>query len=296
MAVRKLLSHISDTVSAGKLITLNVPSFHTINQLFLEFTNSGAPATLANISSSISNISLLLNGEEYINISPANLAKVYQSLGAQVGTTTLVNVLPLLVAQLLYKLPEAEATFDIGCNGVSVSNGAYMPLTNIQIQVQCAGTVTSVTDVKAYSERTDKGVDEKGNNLNVSKALTKLLSYFQGFTTTGTSEVDTLPRDGNLGYLFVDAIPDATGVIGSGECLVNNMPVIQNATIAVADMLVAERGFGPVSGVYQYSMTDGGISDMLSARNVTDLRFKTTFTTACTTGYTLVAGTVRPVA
>ena len=39
MAVRKLLSHMSDTVSAGKLITLNLPAFSTINQIFLEFTN-----------------------------------------------------------------------------------------------------------------------------------------------------------------------------------------------------------------------------------------------------------------
>lgn len=290
MAVRKMLSHTSDSVSAGKLITLSIPSFSTINQMFLEFTNSGAPCTLANIVSSISNISLLMNGEEYLNISPANLTKVYQSLGPQVGTSTPVNVLPLLVNPLIYKLPQAEDSFAIGCDGFSKVNGVYQPLTNIQIQIRCGATITAVTDVKAYTERVDKGA-----GANLTALTTKLLSYAQSFTTTGTSEVDTLPRDANMGRLFTLAIPDATGVISTGEALVNNQPVIQNCTAGANDMLVAERGFSPVTGVFNYSFTDGGTSDVLSMQGVTDMRFKTSFSTAPTTGYTLVDATARSV-
>lgn len=290
MAVRKMLSHTSDSVSAGKLITLSIPSFSTINQMFLEFTNSGAPCTLANIESSISNISLLMNGEEYLNISPANLTKVYQSLGPQVGTSTPVNVLPLLVNPLIYKLPQAEDSFAIGCDGFTRVNGQYQPLTNIQIQIRCGSTITAVTDVKAYTERVDKGA-----GANLTALTTKLLSYAQSFTTTGTSEVDTLPRDANMGRLFTLAIPDATGVIESGEALVNNQPVIQNCTAGANDMLVAERGFSPVSGVFNYTFTDGGTSDVLSMQGVTDMRFKTSFSTAPKTGYTLVDATARSV-
>ena len=290
MAVRKMLSHTSDSVSAGKLITLSIPSFSTITQMFLEFTNAGAPATLANIESSISNISLLMNGEEYLNISPANLTKVYQSLGPQVGTSTPVYVLPLLVNQLLYKLPNAEDSFAIGCDGFNYINGAYQPLTNIQIQVRCGATITNVTDVKSYTERIDKGT-----GANLTTLTSKLLSYAQSFTTTGTSEVDTLPRDSNMGRLFTLAIPDATGVISSGEALVNNQPVIQNVTIGANNMLIAERGFAPVTGVFNYSFTDGGTNDVLSMVGVTDMRFKTTFSTAPTTGYTLVDATARSV-
>lgn len=290
MAVRKMLSHTSDSVSAGKLITLSIPSFSTITQMFLEFTNNGAPATLANIQTSISNISLLMNGEEYLNISPANLTKVYSSLGPQVGTTAPVNVFPLLVAPLIYKLPAAEDSFAIGCDGFSKLNGQYQPLTNIQIQIQCGATITNVTDVKSYTERIDKGA---GVNITVLK--TKLLSYAQSFTTTGTSEVDTLPRDSAMGRLFTLAIPDATGVISAGEALVNNQPVIQNVTKNANDMLIAERGFGPVSGVFNYSFTDGGTNDVLSMVGVTDMRFKTSFSTAPTTGYTLVDATARSV-
>ena len=290
MAVRKMLSHTSDSVSAGKLITLSIPSFSTINQMFLEFTNAGAPCTLANIESSISNISLLMNGEEYLNISPANLTKVYQSLGPQVGTSTPVNVLPLLVNPLIYKLPQAEDSFAIGCDGFTRVNGQYQPLTNIQIQIRCGATITAVTDVKAYTERVDKGA-----GANLTALTTKLLSYAQSFTTTGTSEVDTLPRDANMGRLFTLAIPDATGVIESGEALVNNQPVIQNCTAAANNMLVAQRGFAPVAGVFNYSFTDGGTSDVLSMQGVTDMRFKTSFSTAPTTGYTLVDATARSV-
>ena len=286
MATRKILKHASDSVSTGKLVTLNIPAFDTIYQLGLTFTNSGAAATLANIVSSVSTITLLVNGEQIVNLSADALSKVWASLGPQVGLSALVNSLPLLLPNLLYKLPQAEDAFAIGCEKYTQNT----PVSNIQIQIQF-GTVTGITDVQAYSERANRGAGS-----NVTVAICKLLSYFQGFTTTGTSEVDTLPRDSNMGRLFTLAIPDATGVISSGESLVNNDPVIQNVDKATDDMIVAERGFAPVSGVFNYSFTDGGTMDLLSMQGVTDMRFKTTFSTACTAGYTLIDATVRTVA
>ena len=285
MATRRILKHASDSVSSNKLVTLNIPSFETICQMGITFTNSGAAATLANIKSSVSNITVLINGEQIVNLSASALEAVWKALGTQVGTSTLVNSLPLMLPQLLYKLPEAEGAFDLGCEKFFQNT----PITNIQIQIQF-GTVTSITDVQAYTERVNKGTGK-----NVTVAVAKLLSYFQGFTTTGTSEVDTLPRDSNMGRLFTLAIPDATGVISSGEALVNNDPVIQNADKATNDMFVAERGFGPVSGIYNYSFTDGGTADLLSMLGVTDFRVKTTFSTANTAGYTLIDATVRTV-
>ena len=285
MATRKLLKHASDTVSSGKLVTLNIPAFDTINQIMLTFTNSGAAATLANIKSSVQTITLLVNGEQLVNISASHLDAVWQHLGTQVGSSTLVNSLPILLPQLIYKLPQAESAFDIGCE--RYTQGA--PVTNIQVQVQF-GTVSSITDVQAYTERVNKGT-----GANITVAIAKLLSYFQGFTTTGTSEVDSLPRDDNMGRLFTLAIPDATGVISTGEALVNNDPVIQNADMATENLLCLQRGFGAVSGVFAYSFTDAGINDLLSLQGVTDMRYKTSFSTACTSGYTLVDATVRTV-
>ena len=286
MATRKILKHASDSVSTGKLVTLNIPAFDTICQIGLTFTNSGAASTLANIISSVSSITLLINGEQVVNLSAEHLAKVWQTLGPQVGLSALVNSLPLMLSHLLYKLPAAEDAFDIGCERYTQNT----PVTNIQVQVQF-GTVTGITDVQAYTERVNKGTGQ-----NVTVAIAKVLSYFQGFTTTGTSEVDTLPRDSNMGRLFTLAIPDATGVISKGESLVNNDPVIQDIDKATDDMIVAERGFAPVSGVFNYSFTDGGTMDLLSMQGVTDMRFKTTFSTACTAGYTLIDATVRTVA
>ena len=108
--------------------------------------------------------------------------------------------------------------------------------------------------------------------------------------------MDTLPRDSNIGRLFTLAVPDATGVISDGESLVNNMPVYQKSSIACNNMLVAQRGFAPVSGVFNFSYSDGGTNDLLSMQGVTDMRDKVTFSTAPTAGYTLVDTTVRAVA
>lgn len=290
MAVRKYLTHTADSIAAGKLITLNVPCFHSICQLFLEFTNSGAAATLANIQSGIANISVMANGEEILNITPTALADVYASLGPQVGTSTPVNVLPLFLGPLLFKLPAAEDIFQLGCDGYTKdAGGNWQPLTNLQVQVQCAGTVTGLSTVQVNSERVDKGT-----GYNLTAAVCKTLSYAQSFASTGTHEVDTLPRDANIARLFTLAIPDATGVISDGECLVNNMPVYQKSSIACNNMLIAQRGFAPVSGVYNYGFSDGGTNDALSMKGVTDMRFKTTFSTANTAGYSLIDVTMRP--
>lgn len=286
----KCLVHASDTVSANKLVTFNVPSFETVLGLNLNFTNSGAAATLANIKSSITNIQVLCNGEQIINVSPTDLDNVWTSLGTEVSGS-LTNVLPLMICHLCYKNPEYERIFAIGCEGYDKDgNGKYNKLTNLQVKVQCGGTVTGITDVEVQSERIDYGT---GNN--VTQAIAKLLTYTQSFASTGLSTVDTLPRDTNEGYLFVHA-NNGGGVISSGECLINNVPVVQPISKNSMDLIVQKRGFGAVSSVFNYCFVDGDRSNLLSMVGVTDLRFKTTFTTAPTSGlYNLVAASVRVV-
>lgn len=282
MATRKLLKHASDTVATGKLVTFNIPAFDTICQMGLTFTNSGAPATLANIVSSVSKITILINGEQTLNVSASDLSAIWTSLGTQVAGS-LVNSLPLMLGHLLYKLPEAEdAIGDIGCEKYSQNQ----PVTNIQIQVQF-GTVTGITDVQAYTERVNKGTGR-----NVTSAIVKLLTYTQT-GGLGQNEVDTLPRDSVMGHLFVLASAVGSTVISAGECLVNNDPVIQDADLATNAMLVAQRGYAQPSGCFLYSFTDGGMQDLLSMAGVTDFRLKTTLTTAGS--YNLVDCTVRAV-
>lgn len=284
MATRKVLKHASDTISAGKLVTLNVPVFDTITQIGLTFTNSGAAATLANIISGVSTITILVNGEQILNASADSLSKAWASLGPQVGLAALVNSFPLLIAPLIYKLPAAEDTFAIGCERWAQGN----KVDNIQVQVQFAGSVTGLTDVQCYTERVNKGTGQ-----NVTVAICKLLSYPQSTASTGIDEVSNLPKDSNMGRLFTLAIP-STAVIDSGECLVNNNPVIQDCDLATNNMIVAERGFAPVSGVFNYTFSDGGTMDLLSMQGVDDMRFRTKLSTAG--NYVLLDATVRTVA
>ena len=138
MATRKVLKHASDTISASKLVTLNVPVFDTITQIGLTFTNSGAAATLANIISGVSTITILVNGEQILNASADSLSKAWASLGPQVGLAALVNSFPLLIAPLIYKLPAAEDTFAIGCERWAQGN----KVDNIQVQIQQAQSVS----------------------------------------------------------------------------------------------------------------------------------------------------------
>ena len=51
----------SKPITAGAVTTFNVNAFNVIKDLYLEFTNSGAPATLENVKSSIPNVKILLN-------------------------------------------------------------------------------------------------------------------------------------------------------------------------------------------------------------------------------------------
>ena len=66
--LKKVLVHESKPISAGAILTFNIPSFDTIDDILLEFTNSGAAATLANIKSGIGKVALNINGEQVINV------------------------------------------------------------------------------------------------------------------------------------------------------------------------------------------------------------------------------------
>lgn len=284
MATKRLLRHASDTISASKLVTFNCPAFDTITQLFLTFENSGAAATLANILAGVAKITILVNGEQILNASATDLNKVWQMLGTQVGNGTQTNSLPLFLGNLLYKLPESESLFDLGCDKYTQNT----PVTNIQVQIQFGSSVTGLTDVSLYSERVAKGLGQ-----NTTKAICKLLTYAQT-GSVGTNEVDTLPRDSAMGRLFTLAV-QGTAVISVGEALVNNDPVVQNADLNTNGALLLQRGFVQPSGTFAYCFSDGGmVNSLLSMEGVTDFRLKTTLTTGGS--YDLVDCTVRVVA
>ncbi len=268
--------HESKPVAAGNVITFNIPSYQTIDDIQLRFTNSGAAATAANVKSSIGKVALNINGEQIINTPITRLYDIYAFLGqevSQVGNPS--NVISLNIAKALFKNPQYEKLFAIGCNNVQT----------IQLQVYVNSTVTAVTDVEVSTERR--------NFLSSSSSLIKVISYPQTMNSTGISTVDTLPRDNNDGYLFVLA-NNGAGVIASGECILNGNSVIDPISQNVADYVASARGFAAVSGYFPYLFADGTISGVIPMQGVTELRFKSEFTTAPAAGtYDLCAVTVK---
>lgn len=288
MTVKRLLQHASDSISASKLVTLVCPSYQTISQLFLSFYNSGASATQANIKAGVSKITVLVNGEQILNISASDLYDCYAMLGQEVYANA-TNSMPLLLGGLLMKLPETEALItDIGCDKWTDTK-----VTNIQVQIQFTATPTGLTDVQLFSERIDKGYDKAGNSLNVTQAICKLLTYSQTAGATGFHEVDSLPRDAKCGRLF-SLLTQGTAVFSTGEALVNSEPVIQQADLATINAMICARGYAQPSGTLAYLFADGGTQNsLLSMEGVTDFRLRTGISTAGT--YNVCDCTVRAV-
>ena len=275
--IKKALIHETKSLSANTILTFNVPSFDTIDDIMLEFTNSGAASTTANIKSSIGKVALNINGEQVINTTITRLFDFYSMLGNEVQQSARpANVVNLNVGRLLFLLPENEDYFAWGCSNINT----------IQVQVYCNGTVTGVTDCTLITER--RPVQ---SNLG---SYVKLISYPQSMSAAGISTVDTLPRDSNEAYLAVMASQETGGVIASGECVVNGVNIYDNISMNVDSMIVSQRDYAPVTGYFNYLFADRSRRGMLPMIGVTELRLKTNFTTAPTGGvYDLLACTIK---
>ena len=274
--LKKVLIHESKPISAGAILTFNIPSFDTIDDIILEFTNSGAAATLANIKSGIGKVALNINGEQVINVPFTRLCDVYSSLGVEV-TQNLVNCLGLNIGRYLFKDPNNEDFFSFGCADIQT----------IQLQVYCNGTVTGLTDLQVSTVR-------RSVNTALGSYI-KIINYPQTMSSTGISTVDTLPRDSNEAYLEILA-HNGGGVISAGECVVNGNSIYDPISSALNNYVVDARGLSHVTGIFNYSFSDGSIKGILPMIGVTELRLKTNFTTPPTGGvYDLVAVSIRNV-
>lgn len=276
--VKKILVHESKPISAGAILTYNIPSFDTIDDIILEFTNSGAAATATNIKSGIGKIALSINGGQVINVPITRLYDVYTSLGVEVNATApAANCMGLNIGRYLFKDPDNEDFFAWGCNNIQT----------IQLQVYCNGTVTGLTDCQVSTIR-------RAFKSNFDSYI-KIINYPQSMASTGISTVDTLPRDNNEAYLEILA-HNGGGVISGGECVVNGVSVYDPISQPLNNYILNARGLAQVSGIFNYSFTDGAIKGILPMVGVTELRLKTEFTTAPSGGvYDLVAVSIHNV-
>lgn len=275
--IKKVLIHETKNLANSTILTFNVPSFDTIDDIYLAFHNSGAAATKENITSSIGKIALNINGEQVINTTATRLYDFYSSLGNEVNQDGRpANVLNLNIGRLMFLQPENEDYFAWGCSNINT----------IQVQVYCNNTVTSVTDCQLVTERRPIST--------TLGAYIKLISYPQAMSAAGISTVDTLPRDSNEAYLSVMAAAETGGVISAGECVINGVNIYDSIGMDVNNMVVAARDYAPVSGYFNYLFADRSRRGFLPMQGVTELRLKTTFTTAPTAGvYDLLACTIK---
>lgn len=274
--LKKVFVHDTKPVSTGAVLTFNIPSFDTIDDFLLRFTNSGAASTKAAITAAIGKIALNINGEQVINCNISELYDVFEMLGNQVQETTLVNVVSLNLGRLIFKMNADKDFFAIGCDNVQT----------IQLQVYCNSTVTGVTDLEVSTERRSFK-----SSLN---SVIKIINYPQSMSAAGISSVDTLPRDSNDGYLAILANTGTGGAISQGECVVNGNTIIDPTAKATMDYVCQARGFKPLASYFNYLFADGSGRGALPMTGVTELRLKTTFTTAPTTGtYDLLAISIK---
>ena len=273
--IKKVYVHDTKPVTAGAVITVTIPSFATIDDIILKFTNNGAASTMAAIKAAIGKVAMNINGEQVINCNLSQIYDAFAFLGNQVQEDALTNTVSLNLGRLLMRLNSNKDFFAFGCANI----------TTIQVQVYCNATVTGVTDVQFITERRE--IESRLGS------YIKLVNYPQNMNTTGYSTVDTLPRDSNDAYLAV-LTDNGGGAIESGECTRNGSNIIDEVAPEVMKYVSQARGFKNVTGYFNYLFADGSARGALPMNGVTDLRFKTKFSTAPTNGtYNMLAISVK---
>lgn len=273
----------SKPVTASVMTPFNVNCYDVIQDLILEFTNSGAAATKANCLSSISRVVLLINGMNALDVSLSQLNDLFTlvSTGNRAATDTTDPCFSLNIGRMLYIAGFVRDEFAWRC-GKKGEVDPTKKISSLVVQVYAGGTVTGITDVNLYSLR--KNVEAEWNDTYV-QFNNNVISY----TAAGQSQVNTLPKNANDLFLCGIAYNGSTGVISSGETLVNNTNVSRNISTATRDYFNHLAGYGTKpTGSYVHMWCDGTANSGLFVSDVTsELSVRTTFTTAPTSSYDL---------
>lgn len=269
----------SKPITAGAMTPFNVNCYDVIRDLVIEFTDSGAPATLANCLSSIDRVVVLINGMNAVDVKLSQIVDLFGFLGTRVNQTTLTNVFSLNIGRLLYNAGLLRDEFAWRCGKLGTTDPTKK-ISSLVVQVYAGATVTNITDVNLYSIR--KNVQADWNDSYVC-----FNNNVQSFNATGQSQVNTLPKNANDLFLLAIAY-NGGGAIASGETLINNVNVARNISIDTCNAMNNLDGFGVISGAFVHSYTDGTANSGLLVNDVTsELSVRTTFSTAPSTSYDL---------
>lgn len=268
----------SKPITASAMTPFNVNCYNVIRDLVLEFTNSGAASTLAAVQTAISRVVVLINGINVLDVKLQELIDLHTYLGSRIQQSTLVNVFSLNMGRLLYQAGVLRDEFAWRC-GKSGETDPSKKISSLVVQVYAGSTTTGVTDVQLYSVR--KNVEADWNDSYV-----QFNNNVQSFNSIGQSQVNTLPKNANDLFLAAIAYNGSTGVISTGETLVNNVNVARNISIATNNALNMLDGYGVIANAFVHNYTDGMANSGLLVRDVTsELSVRTTFTTAPTSSY-----------
>ena len=145
-------------VTNGAMIPFNVNCYGVIRDLMIEFTNTGAPATLANCLSSISRVVVLINGMNAVDVKLSKIVDLFKYMGTRVNQTTLTNVFSLNMGRLLYQAGMLRDEFAWRC-GKSGTTDPNKKISSLVVQIYATATVTGITDVNLYSIRKNVEAD-----------------------------------------------------------------------------------------------------------------------------------------
>lgn len=275
----------SKPITAGAMTPFNVNCYDVIQDLILEFTNSGAAATRANCLSSISRVVVLINGMNAVDVKLSQIDDLQKFLGSaanKIGNTyTTSPCFSLNMGRLLYNAGFVRDEFAWRC-GIKGETDPTKKISSLVVQVYAGGTVTAITDVNLYSLR--KQVQAEWNDSYV-QFNNNVISY----SATGQSQVNTLPKNANDLFLAGIAYNGTTGVISQGETLVNNTNVSRAITLAANNYFNELAGYGAApTGAFVHLWCDGTPNSGLFVSDITsELSVRTTFTTAPTSSYDL---------
>lgn len=275
----------SKPVTAGAMTPFNVNCYDVIEDLILEFTNSGAAATRANCLISISRVVVLINGMNAVDVKLSQIDDLQKFLGSaanKIGNTYITSpCFSLNIGRLLYNAGFMRDEFAWRC-GLKGETDPSRKISSLVVQVYAGATVKDITDVNLYSIR--KQVQAAWNDSYV-QFNNNVISY----AATGQSQVNTLPKNANDLFLLGIAYNGTSGVISQGETIVNNINVARAISTATNNYMNQLAGYGAApSGAFVHMWADGTPNSGLFVSDVTsELSVRTTFTTAPTSSYDL---------
>lgn len=275
----------SKPVTAASMTPFNVNCYDVIEDLIIEFTNSGAAATRANCLTSIDRVVVLINGMNAVDVKLSqidDLQKLLGSAGNKIGNTyTTSPCFSLNIGRLLYNAGVMRDEFAWRC-GVKGEMDPTKKISSLVVQVYAGSTVTAITDVNLYSIR--RRVEAVWNDSYI-QFNNNVISY----SAAGQSQVNTLPKNANDLFLLGIAYNGSTGVIEQGETLVNNTNVTRAISTATNNYMNELNGFGAApAGSFIHMWIDGNANSGLYVSDVTsELSVRTTFSTAPTNSYDL---------